>query len=211
MSFKIKSLVFWIRSLNSTSLVLNISYSLTFSSWQLKRDFISRHSEHQRTIFWNYWNQFLATLCLHFCWKMTIKILQSIRIYYALIGINLNLAITNNPFNRRNLTALIGMSMAVISANKFFLSDAETFWEYINSFYATCTVTVAGVNFAVIIGKTANVLKFIQNFEEIIGSSKLLNEQQFWNSSLQVKCFRVKSSKVERFVWKNQWISRSIE
>lgn len=107
---------------------------------------------------------------------MKIKILRSIRKYYAIIGINLNQAIKENPLNQKNLTALIGMSIAIISANKFFFCDAETFWEYINSFYATCTVTVAGVNFAVIIWKTANVFKFVQNLEETIASSNSIGQ-----------------------------------
>lgn len=100
------------------------------------------------------------------------KFFQSIQEYFAIMGINSSQSVDVHPFNRSNLITLLIFCMLVITSNKFLLFEAKYFEEYIDSFYLTCTGTLAAINFVVIIWKMTKVFEFIKGLESVVHRSK---------------------------------------
>lgn len=73
-----------------------------------------------------------------------------------------------HPFNVKNITILVNLSLATILATLFLLLEAETFSDYGDSFYVIASTIVSSVIFAVIVWKTQEIFKLINSFETII-------------------------------------------
>lgn len=95
-------------------------------------------------------------------------IFQSIQKYFAILGINPPENIEKRILNPKNTFGLIFFGALIISTDEFLFYEANTFQEYTDSFYATCTIALCGANFAIVVWKASKVIEFIENVQEII-------------------------------------------
>lgn len=101
------------------------------------------------------------------------KIFVAIQKYFAFIGIDSEQLTKDHVFNQRNIMTLFVFALSAIATNVFLFCEAYTFRELADSFYATCTVTLTGANFAINISNMSNSFKLVENMERIIKQSEL--------------------------------------
>lgn len=108
------------------------------------------------------------------------EILQTLRKYFALVGITENASIRKQWIIGKRVIILITFSSSVTANTIFFFYEAENFEEYTNCIHSIFTMIVCGIEFLLLISKTEKLFDFIKHFEEIIKKSKsILTEHQF--------------------------------
>lgn len=101
-----------------------------------------------------------------------IKIFQTVREYFAIIGINRVLVDQPYPFNRRIFLGFLMFGLAITSLFTFIISQAKTFWEFAQSIY-TCSAVILGICCLFILVFRVHILfKFIASFENVINTSE---------------------------------------
>lgn len=100
------------------------------------------------------------------------KVLQSVQNYFAIIGIVPPQSHQSHRLNMKNMTMLLIFSLFTVSANVFFVYEAENFRELTDSFYAACSATLTTLSFSTIIGRMYLAFEFIENLESIISKSE---------------------------------------
>lgn len=103
------------------------------------------------------------------------KILQSLQINLGIMGIEANQLTKSHPFNGKNVSTLLILIISSTSANIYLFYEAESFREYTDAFYSTCTVTVCCINYMLIVWNMRRMFAFITNLENIILKRKSNN------------------------------------
>lgn len=124
-------------------------------------------------------------------------IFQSVQKYFAILGVNP--PIGEQVLTKKNSLTLILFGCVTIAGNKFLLFDASNFQEYIDCFYTTCTMTLVGINYAIVVWKTVKLFELIDNFQMVVQRreyfSKTKTEYEY--SKQMTKYCRTKSSIIE--------------
>lgn len=102
------------------------------------------------------------------------KILQSCQKDFAFFGIIPPPAIQQNLINQRIAMVLFICIKDAILANVFFFYKAKNLAEYADSFSASWSVILIGINYSLIIYKRRDVYKFIETLECTINKSKMV-------------------------------------
>lgn len=100
---------------------------------------------------------------------------QEVQKQYAYLGVKPLKNSQQSVLNIRNVITLIILSQGFITTNVYLLFKANTFNEYVDSFWVSCSTTLAWVNFVNLVQQTSYVFNFMGNFELIIQESKLFN------------------------------------
>lgn len=76
------------------------------------------------------------------------------------------------PFNEKNAIVLLMFLMDLIINGGFFLLDADSFEEYVNSVFTCSTIIVVAAAFAIIIWKMTKIFIFFTNIGTVINNSE---------------------------------------
>lgn len=101
------------------------------------------------------------------------KLFQSIKSSFALMGINSYQAKQLHPFNTRNTISILLHFMSMISTILYLLRVADSFDEYTNAAFSISGVTVAGLGAVNVILTMADWFEVMNNFETIINKREL--------------------------------------
>lgn len=101
------------------------------------------------------------------------KIFQSIQQYFKILEITQIHANEQSTLNFRHLIILGLLSTSIFELNIYLNSVAETFEEYTECLYGLFTMTMFAAEYGIHIWRMKKIFKFIENFEQLIESSKL--------------------------------------
>lgn len=97
------------------------------------------------------------------------KILQSVRKYYEMLGINPSRSI---PFNLKNVMALVSLAYGSILMAMCGISEAKSVADCVLSFYVFVTETALLIHVSIVIWNIESIAKLIESFEGFISNSK---------------------------------------
>lgn len=100
------------------------------------------------------------------------KILLTAIQNFSALGVNLQQANRNHPFNCQSVLAFLVLSLSIISCGMFFFRLANTFIEYTYSIYGFSSMIVATAILLVIL------LKMRQFFETLDALEKAINKRK---------------------------------
>lgn len=104
------------------------------------------------------------------------KMFQAIREHYAYMGVTPLENRAQSVLNKNNMITLIILFQGLITTNVYLFFGAKTFNEYVDSFWVSCSTTLACVNFVILILQTPNVFDFMDEFEVIIQKRKSISK-----------------------------------
>lgn len=109
-----------------------------------------------------------------FCYKkQTMKLFQSIRNSFALMGINSYQSNQLHPFNKRNVLSILLHFTSVTLTILYLLKVANTFEEYTNAAFSISGVTIAALGAVNVILTMDEWFKVMNNFENIVNKREL--------------------------------------
>lgn len=80
------------------------------------------------------------------------------------------------PFNKRNLLTLFSFSSCIFVSGAYFFFEAETFEQYTQSVYTTTALINVTLMFTIVVRNMRQFFDCVNQAEEIIDGSELLNE-----------------------------------
>lgn len=104
---------------------------------------------------------------------MELKVIQSAKNDYPILGFNFNQMDQKNSFNDQNLQAFFALGLAIISNFVYFFHVAQTIDEFIISTFMTTSIVVATIVYVTLLWKM-NTMRMLCNAIE-----KLINESEF--------------------------------
>lgn len=99
------------------------------------------------------------------------KIFQSLRKYFALLGITENGSIGKHWINGKHVIILITFSSSATANMIFLFNEADNFEKYTNCIHSIFTTMVCGIEFTLLVWKMDKFFDFIEHFEEMIQKS----------------------------------------
>lgn len=116
---------------------------------------------------------------------------------FKVVGIKSN---QKYSFNGRNILSLLLYGQFVISTMTFFLTEARTLKEYVNSFYAF--MASIGVIFGILIctWKMKNIFELIMNMENCIDESEHITTSRVYLHNLHVY-FEIIINTISLLLW----------
>lgn len=105
--------------------------------------------------------------------KKAIKFFQSAISFYRSIGIYAPELNANNFFDLKLVFLLVTLVLAFISTTSFFLFEAQSITERIETFYAAITTLTCAACLLINHSKIGKLLQLKQNVEELVQRSKL--------------------------------------
>lgn len=139
------------------------------------------------------------------------KILRIAKKKLAILGITLNQSLESHPFNRKISMGSFIFGFSIFSHFAFLLHLADTFMEYTESVYMTCTTISIAVSFLSTIFQMRKSFEIIVGLEKIVKmskwtSNKSLTKFQYelyfnyiWNKTI----FRIGISNLKSHLWWN--------
>lgn len=109
--------------------------------------------------------EFLNSICLFE--SIAVKIFQLICVQLETLGID-------DSFNRKTVTTFALLTYEAVFCSAFFLFEAVTLNEFIESFYISVTTIAYFFYYVTIFWKKSNIFRFIYDFETIVGNRKLI-------------------------------------
>lgn len=100
------------------------------------------------------------------------KILQIVQTNFAILGISSN----QSNLNRKSAMGIIVGGLAATSSAMFLLFKANSFVEYVNSFYVTTVLVAFYICFAVLLFSKEKIFKLIDKVDECVEGSELLGK-----------------------------------
>lgn len=100
------------------------------------------------------------------------KLFQSSLKYFENMGIDSRQMRKRHLFNTKNVLALCMLFLNTISAAAYLRYEANTFYEYADSVYATSCGIMSCVIFMVVFWKMKKFFRFIKKFENLVESRK---------------------------------------
>lgn len=101
------------------------------------------------------------------------KIFETIRNYFAIVGITSQQSIQSHPFNRRNSLCLFVFGMGISLTFAYQFRRIESFQEFTDCFYEISTISVCGIGFASFIWEMVELFEFIDRLDDFVNKSKL--------------------------------------
>lgn len=138
------------------------------------------------TLLIQYWLQLYlkfsdSTVFQYFFFQIIeMKIFQSIRKSFEILGLNPPNSIKRHSYNARNLITIFVLSVLTIGTNMFLLFYAKTFKELTDSFYTACSSALTVLSFVNMIPKMRKVYELLENFEKLISKSKEKHILNIW-------------------------------
>lgn len=100
------------------------------------------------------------------------KIFQSIQRCLAVLGLKSHDTIQTHSINIESVTSFLVFSMCIISNTVYLVREANSFFEYVESFYVTFAASISFEIFAFFTWKMTELFEFINNMETIIQHSE---------------------------------------
>lgn len=100
------------------------------------------------------------------------KILETVRSDFLVLGLNPNPTNRFYPFNSRNITRLALLSYGLITMGIYLGYEANSFEEYTNCIFVICALFIAAVVFSIMIGRSGQFFEFFDELERNIDQSK---------------------------------------
>lgn len=102
------------------------------------------------------------------------KVFQTTRKYFAILGIYLAEINQDRTPNIRNAIALITLVLTNILSTTYLLYESKSFGESASAIYIVLSVTNLSFNLLAQISNATHLFQFIQHFEDIIEKSENL-------------------------------------
>lgn len=77
--------------------------------------------------------------------------------------------------NSRNVILIIIMNTSLVSSIMYFFYECKTMMDYTSSVYSVATAIAFSIWLAILVWKSSNTFKLIQNFEKFIGKREFLS------------------------------------
>ena len=103
---------------------------------------------------------------------MKLKILESVRNDYPILGINLNQSIQKQSFNKQNLQSVFALGLSVASNFIYFFHVATTIDEFTISIFMSSSIAVVATVYAIVLSKVKSIMKLNNAIEILINESK---------------------------------------
>lgn len=101
-----------------------------------------------------------------------LNLLQSVRKFQHILGVNTPRSDQRTPYNGRNLFIQFCVVQMFLSATAFFLFKAQSMYEYGLTLYASLTEVLTFVCMTTTLWKTKEIYTLIGNMENFIAKSK---------------------------------------
>lgn len=98
--------------------------------------------------------------------------MEAIYSHLMRVGMTSHPSIQGHTFNVRNSTSLFIFFTSGVSAVLYLFNGAKNLNEYADTIYLVITATTSALAFASVNWKMAEIFRFIDNLEDIIGTSK---------------------------------------
>lgn len=112
--------------------------------------------------------------------QIKMKIMEVICSYLTHVGMTPLQSIKGHPFNMRNLAVLFTLSMFIAFITMYLIHDATSLIDYTDAISLVITVIAAVPNFISINWKMAEILRFADNLEHIVNTSKCYTFELNW-------------------------------
>lgn len=101
------------------------------------------------------------------------KVLQSSRNFFAILGVDLNQPIQKNPFGAKNVAVIFILCMGFVLSGVYFLHVAEEFLQFANSIYTTTIMMAVAIIFTTGVVRISILSEHIEHLQEIIDQREL--------------------------------------
>lgn len=100
------------------------------------------------------------------------EIKEVIYIYLTRVGMTSHQLVKRHPFNMRNSNMLLTFSVAILSKVMYLIYGIKSLKEFTDCVYLLISGLTAAINFAFVTWKMAEIIRFIENFVNIINTSE---------------------------------------
>lgn len=104
--------------------------------------------------------------------QMNIKVFETLKYNFTVLGMNAEQSIKLYPFNRRIVLGVIAICLNVILHSLFLLYVADGFTEYTKSIYMFSVTLLSALNFVNTILNLTNFFKYFESVEENVNESE---------------------------------------
>lgn len=126
------------------------------------------------------------------------NVFETIRYYFAIIGICPNRSGQMRLHNARDCMGLLLYSINTIMNFRYFLHVADSFQEYVSSAFMCSTMVLAITSLGIIIWKTPNIFVFLDSLEKAIEKRKrCISIDRYFIQLLSTDfCFNLQGEKI---------------
>lgn len=104
---------------------------------------------------------------------MKLKVIQSVKNDYSILGLNFNQSFQTHSFNKQNLKSFFALGLAITSNCVYFFHLAKTIDEFILSIFTTTSIVVVTIVYAVLFWKMKPIHELCDAIETLINESEL--------------------------------------